>query len=73
MVLGVHECPLAPAPFGEPGYSTLERQRTRPDLLFSFSTAGEDYHAPNESFRVHRLWEGLDAWARYWQELGANA
>jgi acetylornithine deacetylase/succinyl-diaminopimelate desuccinylase-like protein len=39
-------------------------------VFFSFSTADEDYHAPNEFFRVHRLHEGLEAWARYWQLLG---
>ena len=40
-------------------------------VFFSFSTADEDYHAPNEFFRVHRLHEGLEAWARYWELLGA--
>ena len=40
-------------------------------VFFSFSTADEDYHAPNEFFRVHRLHEGLEAWARYWEILGA--
>ena len=39
-------------------------------VFFSFSTADEDYHAPNEFFRVHRLHEGLEAWARYWAILG---
>ena len=39
-------------------------------VFFSFSTADEDFHAPNEFFRVHRLHEGLEAWARYWQILG---
>jgi acetylornithine deacetylase/succinyl-diaminopimelate desuccinylase-like protein len=39
-------------------------------VFFSFSTADEDFHAPNEFFRVHRLHEGLDAWARYWEILG---
>jgi acetylornithine deacetylase/succinyl-diaminopimelate desuccinylase-like protein len=39
-------------------------------VFFSFSVADEDYHAPNEFFRVHRLHEGLEAWARYWQILG---
>ena len=39
-------------------------------VFFSFSTADEDYHAPNEFFRVHRLQEGLEAWARYWELLG---
>jgi acetylornithine deacetylase/succinyl-diaminopimelate desuccinylase-like protein len=41
-------------------------------VFFSFSTADEDYHAPNEFFRVHRLHEGLEAWARYWQILGGT-
>jgi len=35
-------------------------------VFFSFSTADEDFHSPNEFFRVHRLHEGLEAWARYW-------
>jgi acetylornithine deacetylase/succinyl-diaminopimelate desuccinylase-like protein len=39
-------------------------------VYFSFSTSDEDYHAPNEFFRVHRLHEGLEAWARYWELLG---
>jgi len=39
-------------------------------VFFSFSTADEDFHAPNEFFRVHRLQEGLEAWARYWTILG---
>ncbi|MGH7582415.1 MAG: dipeptidase [Gemmatimonadales bacterium] len=39
-------------------------------VYFSFSTADEDFHAPNEFFRVHRLHEGLEAWARLWSVLG---
>jgi acetylornithine deacetylase/succinyl-diaminopimelate desuccinylase-like protein len=39
-------------------------------VFFSFSTADEDFHAPNEFFRVHRLHEGLEAWARFWHILG---
>jgi acetylornithine deacetylase/succinyl-diaminopimelate desuccinylase-like protein len=39
-------------------------------VFFSFSTADEDYHAPNEFFRIHRLHEGLEAWARLWTLLG---
>jgi acetylornithine deacetylase/succinyl-diaminopimelate desuccinylase-like protein len=39
-------------------------------VFFSFSTADEDFHAPNEFFRVHRLHEGLEAWARCWTILG---
>jgi acetylornithine deacetylase/succinyl-diaminopimelate desuccinylase-like protein len=39
-------------------------------VFFSFSTADEDFHAPNEFFRLHRLHEGLEAWARLWTCLG---
>ena len=39
-------------------------------VFFSFSTADEDFHAPNEFFRVQRLHEGLEAWACYWEILG---
>ena len=39
-------------------------------VYFSFSTGDEDFHAPNEFFRVHRLHEGLAAWARLWELLG---
>ena len=41
-------------------------------VFFSFSTADEDYHAPNEFFRVHRLGEGLSAWARCLDLLGRD-
>jgi acetylornithine deacetylase/succinyl-diaminopimelate desuccinylase-like protein len=36
-------------------------------VFFSFSTVDEDFHSPNEFFRVRRLHEGLEAWARYWE------
>jgi len=39
-------------------------------VFFSFSTGDEDFHAPNEFFRVHRLHEGLAAWVRLWDHLG---
>lgn len=42
-------------------------------VYFSFSTGDEDFHAPNEFFRVHRLHEGLAAWARLWDSLGGQA
>jgi len=35
-------------------------------VFFSFSTADEDFHSPNEFFRLSRLHEGLAAWALYW-------
>ncbi|MEO8608376.1 MAG: dipeptidase [Chloroflexota bacterium] len=38
-------------------------------VFFSFSTADEDFHAPNEFFRLQRLYDGLTAWALYWQKL----
>jgi acetylornithine deacetylase/succinyl-diaminopimelate desuccinylase-like protein len=39
-------------------------------LFFSFSTADEDFHAPNEFFRLSRLHDGLEAWVRLWNILG---
>ena len=42
-------------------------------VFFSFSTADEDFHAPNEFFRIRRFDEGLEAWARYWTALGSSA
>ncbi|HVA90706.1 MAG TPA: dipeptidase [Chloroflexota bacterium] len=36
-------------------------------IYFSFSTADEDFHAPNEFFRVSRLWEGIAAWIDFWR------
>lgn len=38
-------------------------------VFFSFSTADEQFHAPNEFFRLERLDLGLRAWTAYWQEL----
>ncbi len=48
----------------------FQRHMALDTVFFSFSTADEDFHAPNEFFRVHRLHEGLEAWARYWDILG---
>ena len=42
-------------------------------LYFSFSTGDEDFHAPNEFFRIHRLHEGLAAWAHLLDILGERA
>jgi acetylornithine deacetylase/succinyl-diaminopimelate desuccinylase-like protein len=38
-------------------------------VFFSFSTADEDFHAPNEFFRIQRLYDGLRAWTIYWDKL----
>jgi len=41
-------------------------------LFFSFSTADEMLHAPNEYIRVRRLGEGMRAWAHLWRLLGGQ-
>ena len=38
-------------------------------VFFSFSTADEDIHAPNEFYRPERFRLGLQAWARLWRRL----
>ena len=38
-------------------------------VFFSFSTADEDYHAPNEFFRLSNFHKGTVAWARLLQRL----
>jgi acetylornithine deacetylase/succinyl-diaminopimelate desuccinylase-like protein len=38
-------------------------------LLFSFSTADENLHAPDEFFRLERLDEGVAAWTELWRLL----
>jgi acetylornithine deacetylase/succinyl-diaminopimelate desuccinylase-like protein len=40
-------------------------------VFFSFSTADEDFHAPNEFFRLDRLRVGIRAWVRYWQRAAS--
>ncbi len=51
----------------------FQRHMDLDTVFFSFSTADEDYHAPNEFFRIHRLHEGLAAWARLWAILGEES
>jgi acetylornithine deacetylase/succinyl-diaminopimelate desuccinylase-like protein len=38
-------------------------------LFFSFSTADEKLHAPNEFMRIRRLGEGMAAWEQLWRLL----
>lgn len=38
-------------------------------VFFSFSTADENIHAPNEFYRPERFRLGLQAWARLWRRL----
>jgi acetylornithine deacetylase/succinyl-diaminopimelate desuccinylase-like protein len=40
-------------------------------IFFSFATSDEDYHAPNEFFRLSSLDIGLKAWTNYLTRLGA--
>ena len=39
-------------------------------VFFSFATADEDYHAPNEFFRLSSYAQGMVAWARFLGALG---
>ena len=41
-------------------------------VFFSFATSDEDYHAPNEFFRLASLETGLKAWAQYLVMLGQS-
>lgn len=41
-------------------------------VFFSFATVDEDYHAPNEFFRLSSYRTGMIAWARYLRRLGAR-
>jgi acetylornithine deacetylase/succinyl-diaminopimelate desuccinylase-like protein len=50
----------------------FQRQVGLSTVYFSFSTADEDFHAPNEFFRVHRLHEGLAAWVHLWDMLSGR-
>ncbi|MEX6505844.1 dipeptidase [Jiella sp. M17.18] len=43
-----------------------------PMVFFSFSTADEDYHAPNEFFRLENFRKGLKAWARLLDRLASD-
>jgi acetylornithine deacetylase/succinyl-diaminopimelate desuccinylase-like protein len=39
-------------------------------VMFSFATSDEDYHAPNEFFRLSSLDDGLTAWVRLLRKVG---
>ena len=40
-------------------------------LFFSFATADENAHAPNEFLRIRRIDEGMRAWEALWTRLAA--
>lgn len=50
----------------------FQRELGLETVFFSFAVGDEDIHAPNEFFRVPRLYEGQQAWARLWQELAVQ-
>ena len=50
----------------------FKRHMNLDTVFFSFSTADEDFHAPNEFFRVKRFHEGLEAWAQCWEVLAGG-
>lgn len=52
-----------------PAATLFERELGLKTLLFSFSTADEQLHAPNEFFRLARLEEGIAAWTELWRLL----
>jgi acetylornithine deacetylase/succinyl-diaminopimelate desuccinylase-like protein len=52
-----------------PAATLFERELGIKTLLFSFSIADEQLHAPNEFFRLERIEEGIAAWTELWRLL----
>jgi acetylornithine deacetylase/succinyl-diaminopimelate desuccinylase-like protein len=52
-----------------PATALFERVLGVKTLFFSFSTADEKLHAPNEYLRIRRLREGMRAWEQLWRLL----
>jgi acetylornithine deacetylase/succinyl-diaminopimelate desuccinylase-like protein len=52
-----------------PASDLFERVLGAKTLFFSFSTADEKLHAPNEFLRIRRLREGMRAWETLWRLL----
>jgi acetylornithine deacetylase/succinyl-diaminopimelate desuccinylase-like protein len=55
-----------------PAADLFERVLRAKTLFFSFSTADENLHAPNEFMRIRRLREGMRAWEALWRQLAAT-
>jgi acetylornithine deacetylase/succinyl-diaminopimelate desuccinylase-like protein len=55
-----------------PATDLFERVLGCKTLFFSFSTADENLHAPNEFLRISRLEEGMRAWEQLWRLLAAG-
>jgi acetylornithine deacetylase/succinyl-diaminopimelate desuccinylase-like protein len=60
---------LACIPGTLPATDLFERMLGAKTLFFSFSTADEKLHAPNEYLRIRRLREGMRAWEQLWRLL----
>jgi acetylornithine deacetylase/succinyl-diaminopimelate desuccinylase-like protein len=60
---------LANIPGTLPATALFERVLGVKTLFFSFSTADEKLHAPNEYLRIRRLREGMRAWEQLWRLL----
>lgn len=60
---------LAKVPGTLPATVLFERLLGAKTLFFSFSTADEKLHAPNEFLRIRRLREGMRAWEQLWRLL----
>jgi acetylornithine deacetylase/succinyl-diaminopimelate desuccinylase-like protein len=54
-----------------PAAVVFEREMGLKTLLFSFSTADEHLHAPDEFFRLERIDAGVVAWSELWRRLSA--
>ncbi len=60
---------LACVPGTLPATELFETELGVKTLFFSFSTADEKLHAPNEFMRLRRLREGMRAWEHLWRLL----
>jgi acetylornithine deacetylase/succinyl-diaminopimelate desuccinylase-like protein len=63
---------LACIPGTLPATALFEEVLGAKTLFFSFSTADENLHAPNEFMRIRRLREGMRAWEQLWRLLAAG-
>jgi acetylornithine deacetylase/succinyl-diaminopimelate desuccinylase-like protein len=54
-----------------PAATLFEEVLRAKTLFFSFATADEQHHAPNEFFRIRRFGEGMRAWRALWTGLAA--
>ncbi|MBO9134347.1 dipeptidase [Rhizobium sp. B230/85] len=52
--------------------ASFRKHLDREAIFFSFSTSDEDYHAPNEFFRLANFRIGLTAWAMLLTRLGSG-